>query len=171
MSSKTRVGFGTDYHHFADDRQLFIGGVEIPYERGLEGHSDADVLLHAISDALLGAAGLGDIGLHFPASDPRFEDISSLILLKRVNGMIDKEGFQIGNIDAVVVAEEPQLQRYFDQMRVTIAQALKIDKSLINLKATRTEGLGAIGRAEGMMSQAIVMLNEKDLLPPLGEFG
>jgi len=165
-----RVGLGVDYHRFAEQRKLFIGGVEIPYEFGLEGHSDADVLLHAICDALLGAAGLGDIGIHFPASDPRYEDISSLILLRKVNGLLDKAGYRIGNIDAVVVAEEPSLHRYFDAMRETISRALKIEHSQINLKATRAEGLGAIGRVEGMKAQAIAMLFEKKESTNQGDF-
>lgn len=153
-----RVGIGLDFHRFVNGRKLMLGGVEIPHNRGLLGHSDADVLLHAIGDALLGAAGLGDMGLHFPASDPQYENISSLILLKRVKEMLDAKSYKIGHIDAVVVAEEPPLASHFEKMKEKIAQALGVREDQINLKATRPEGLGALGRGEGILAQAIASL-------------
>lgn len=153
-----RVGIGLDFHRFAKGRKLVLGGVVIPYGKGLVGHSDADVLLHAICDALLGATGLGDIGTHFPASDPKYKNISSLILLKRVKGMLGKKGAAIGQIDAVVVAEEPPMAPYFAKMKEAIAQALEVSTEQINLKATRAEGLGALGRGEGIMAQAVASL-------------
>jgi 2-C-methyl-D-erythritol 2,4-cyclodiphosphate synthase len=154
----TKSGIGVDFHRFENGRSLFIGGVEIPYNKGLIGHSDADVLLHAISDALLGAASLGDIGIHFPDTDPRYKDISSKILLRRVKGMVRKRQFQIGHIDAMVVAEEPILLPYFDEMKREIARALDIELDQINIKATKAEGLGAIGAGEGIMAQAIASI-------------
>ena len=150
-----KSGIGTDYHRFVEGRPLVIGGVEIPYNKGLDGHSDADVLLHAICDALLGAASLGDIGIHFPDSDPRFKNISSTILLRRVRGMVRKRNYQIGHIDAMVTAEEPRLQPYFEQMKEEISKLLEIEPDQVNIKATKAEGLGAIGAGEGMMAQAI----------------
>ncbi len=153
-----RVGIGLDFHRFASGRKLRLGGVEIPHEKGLLGHSDADVLLHAICDALLGAAGLGDIGLHFPAGDPQYENISSLILLKRVKEMLDAKSYKIEHIDAVVVAEEPPLASYFEQMKERIAHVLSVREDQINLKATRPEGLGALGRGEGILAQAVASL-------------
>ncbi len=153
-----RAGIGIDFHRFASGRKLVIGGVEIAYKYGLEGHSDADVLLHAISDALLGAAGLGDIGVHFPASDPRYKNISSLILLERVFQMIRVQHLYVINIDAVIVAEEPALSEHFAAMKMRIADRLQVSPNEINLKATRAEGMGAIGRGEGIMAQAIAVI-------------
>jgi len=150
-----RVGIGLDFHRFAQGRRLVLGGVEIPFEKGLAGHSDADVLIHAICDALLGAAGLGDIGTHFPASDPQYKNISSLILLERVRTLLDEQGYEIGQIDAVMVAEEPLLQPHFAKMKENLARTLAIPEEQINLKATRPEGLGALGQGEGIMAQAI----------------
>lgn len=155
-----RIGIGLDVHRFAPGRRLILGGVEISYERGLEGYSDADALAHAICDALLGAAGLGDIGLHFPAGDPRFKDISGLELLKRVREMLERRGFVIVNVDAVIVSEEPKVSPYFPHMREKLAQVLEIPLQRINLKATRPEGLGALGRVEGVLAQAVASLSE-----------
>jgi 2-C-methyl-D-erythritol 2,4-cyclodiphosphate synthase len=157
-----RIGIGLDVHRFAPGRRLILGGVEIPYERGLEGYSDADALTHAICDALLGAAGLGDIGLHFPAGDTQFKDISSLELLRRVREMLEQRGFAIVNVDAVIVAEEPRVASYFPQMRGTLAEALQIPPERVNLKATRPEGLGALGRVEGVLAQAVALLEEDE---------
>ncbi|MFB6285391.1 MAG: 2-C-methyl-D-erythritol 2,4-cyclodiphosphate synthase [Candidatus Bipolaricaulia bacterium] len=153
-----RVGIGVDQHRFTPDRSLVLGGVEIPHDQGLEGHSDADALTHAICDALLGAAGLGDIGEHFPATDEAFRDISSLILLARVKEMIAEAGWRVENVDAVVVAEAPKLASYLDDMIHALAATLEIDASRLNLKATRPEGLGALGRHEGVYAHAVAGL-------------
>lgn len=154
-----RVGMGYDVHRLVSGRKLIIGGVEIPYEKGLLGHSDADVLLHAISDALLGAAALGDIGKHFPDTDPEFKDADSLKLLQRVGEMLDDEALVISNIDATIIAQAPKMRPYIDQMRQNIADALALDISQVNVKATTEEGLGFTGSGEGISSQAICMLN------------
>ncbi len=153
-----RVGIGIDFHRFAPGRRLVLGGVEIPYELGLEGHSDADVLLHAICDALLGAAALGDIGHHFPDSDPRYSDISSLVLLADVHRKISKAGFSVENIDATVIAQEPKIAPYISAMRAQIAQTLGLSVSQISIKATTPEGLGALGRREGIAVWAVALL-------------
>ncbi len=153
-----RIGMGYDVHRLAEDRKLIIGGVEIPYEKGLLGHSDADVLLHAIMDALLGAAALGDIGKHFPDSDPAYKGISSLELLSHVGGLIADEGYVVGNIDATIIAQEPKMRPYIDEMRKNIADTLDIDISQVNVKATTEEGLGFTGTKEGIASQAIALL-------------
>ncbi len=159
-----KVGFGLDFHHFAPKRRLILGGAEIPYEKGLAGHSDADVLSHAICDALLGAAGLGDIGQHFPESDPKFEGISSLVLLEEVRGLLQAKRYRINNIDATIVAQEPKLAPYIPQMAERLATALEINKEMINIKATRPEGLGALGRGEGLAAYAIAVLVAPDKL-------
>ncbi len=153
-----RIGMGYDVHRLVEDRKLIIGGVEIPYEKGLLGHSDADVLLHAISDALLGAAALGDIGKHFPDSDPAYKGISSIILLEKVGQLLEEQGFLIENIDATIIAQAPKMRPHIDTMRENIAKALGIDVSQINVKATTEEGLGFTGIGEGISSQAICML-------------
>lgn len=156
-----RIGIGIDFHRFAPERKLILGGVEIPHERGLLGHSDADVLLHAICDALLGAAALGDIGRYFPDSDPRYKNISSLLLLAHTKQKITTAGFEIENIDATVIAEQPKLSPYIPDMRSKIAETLKIEVSQINIKATTSEGMGAIGRAEGIAALATVLLSAR----------
>lgn len=156
-----RSGIGYDIHRFAAGRKLMLGGVEIPYARGLEGHSDADVLLHAICDALLGAAGKGDIGEHFPNTDPRYKDISSSVLLKRVNEVLLNEGYTITNVDAVVLAEEPKLKDFKSKMRFHIAFTLALDESAVNIKATTQEGLGAIGKKEGIAAFATVSISKE----------
>ncbi len=137
-----RVGLGYDIHRLIKGRKLILGGVAIPYSKGLLGHSDADVLLHAVCDALLGAAGLGDIGEHFPNTDGRYKNISSVILLSKVNALIKKQGFRIGNIDAVVLAEEPNLKLYKPKMRLVISKTLGMKENQVNIKATTQEGLG-----------------------------
>lgn len=153
-----RIGMGYDVHRLANDRKCIIGGVEIPYEKGLLGHSDADVLLHAIMDALLGAAALGDIGKHFPDTDSAYKDADSLKLLERVGELLEEEAFLIENIDATIIAQAPKMRPYIDQMRENIAGALKIEVEQVNVKATTEEGLGFTGAGEGISAQAICML-------------
>jgi len=153
-----RVGMGYDVHRLVKDRDLIIGGVKIPYEKGLLGHSDADVLLHAISDALLGAASLGDIGKHFPDSDPAYKGIDSRILLKKVGELIEEKGFLIENIDATIIAQAPKMRPHIDTMRANIAEDLGITIEQVNVKATTEEGLGFTGAGEGISSQAICLL-------------
>ncbi|MCS6903176.1 MAG: 2-C-methyl-D-erythritol 2,4-cyclodiphosphate synthase [Candidatus Bipolaricaulota bacterium] len=154
-----RIGIGIDFHRFSRERKLILGGVEVPHERGLDGHSDADVLLHAICDALLGAAALGDIGRHFPDSDPRYKNISSLLLLAETKQKIASAGFQIENLDTTIIAEQPKLAPYISEMRNKIAATLGIAVSQINIKATTAEGMGAIGRAEGIAVWATALLS------------
>ncbi|MCI8285143.1 MAG: 2-C-methyl-D-erythritol 2,4-cyclodiphosphate synthase [Firmicutes bacterium] len=149
-----RTGTGFDVHAFAEGRKLILGGVDIPHDRGLLGHSDADVLIHAVMDALLGAAALGDIGRHFPDSDPKYKGISSLRLLERVGGLLSERSFKIINIDAVVIAQKPKIAPYIEQMQKNIAEVLKISVSQINIKGTTTERLGFTGREEGIAAQA-----------------
>lgn len=153
-----RIGHGYDVHRFAEGRDLVLGGVKIPHDRGLLGHSDADVLTHAIMDALLGAAALGDIGLHFPDSDPAYRGISSLSLLERVGKLLREKGYSVGNIDATVVAEEPRLRPYIDAMRKNIAAALGVDAELVSVKATTEEGLGFTGERLGIAAHAVCLL-------------
>ncbi len=153
-----RVGMGYDVHRLVEGRDLIIGGVNIPYEKGLLGHSDADVLLHAISDALLGAAALGDIGKHFPDTDPAYKGISSLLLLEKVGELLETEGFLIENIDATIIAQAPKMRPHIDTMRGNIAKALGITVEQVNVKATTEEGLGFTGTGEGISSQAICLL-------------
>lgn len=154
-----RVGMGYDVHRLTEGRKLIIGGVEIPYEKGLLGHSDADVLIHAVMDALLGAAALGDIGKHFPDSDPAYKGISSILLLKKVGELLKKQGYSIGNIDAVVIAQKPKMAPYISLMRQNMADALGITVECISVKATTEEGLGFTGKGEGISSQAICLIN------------
>ena len=149
---------GYDVHRLVEGRDLIIGGVKIPYEKGLLGHSDADVLLHAISDALLGAAALGDIGKHFPDTDERYKGADSLELLKRVGEMLEEKGFLIENIDATIIAQKPKMRPYIDTMRENIAGALLLNVNQVNVKATTEEGLGFTGTGEGISSQAVCML-------------
>lgn len=153
-----RVGMGYDVHRLAEGRQLIMGGVHIPHERGLLGHSDADVLLHAIMDALLGAAALGDIGKHFPDTDEAYRGISSLKLLEHVGRLLEENGFLIENIDATIIAQAPKMRPYIDQMRENVARTLGIDMTQVNVKATTEEGLGFTGSGEGISAQAICML-------------
>ena len=153
-----RVGMGYDVHRLVEGRKLILGGVEITYEKGLLGHSDADVLIHAIMDALLGAAALGDIGKHFPDTDPQYKGISSVELLKHVAKLLDENNYVIENIDATVIAQRPKLRPYMEEMTKNIAGALGIEENRLNLKATTEEGLGFTGTGEGMASQAICSL-------------
>ncbi len=155
-----RIGMGYDVHRLVEDRKLILGGVEVPYEKGLLGHSDADVLLHAIMDALLGAAALGDIGKHFPDTSEEYAGADSLKLLVCVGEMLSDRGYAIGNIDATVIAQRPKLAPYREKMRENIAGALKIDVSQVSVKATTEEGLGFTGTGEGISSQAIALLYE-----------
>ena len=153
-----RVGLGYDVHKLVEGRDLIIGGVQIPYEKGLLGHSDADVLLHAIMDALLGAAALGDIGKHFPDTDSKYKGISSIKLLEYVRELIDDELYVVGNIDATIIAQRPKMAPYIEQMKKNIADALAIEVSQVNIKATTEEGLGFTGSGEGISAQAIASL-------------
>ena len=153
-----RVGIGYDIHRLVKGRPLILGGVSIAYERGLLGHSDADVLTHAICDALLGAAGLGDIGVHFPDTDPQYKDISSLNLLSQTCRMLAEKGFRIANLDSVLFAEAPQLGPYRQTMQAALAKAMDIPADTINIKATTTEGLGEIGKGEGIAAMCIALI-------------
>jgi len=156
-----RVGIGYDVHQLKDGLPLFIGGIKINHNKGLVGHSDADVLLHAICDALLGAAGLGDIGLHFPDSSEEFKGIDSKILLEKSFNLIRKEGFSINNLDSVIIAQQPRLKDFIPEMRKVIAQILDVESKLVSIKATTTEHLGFEGQERGIAAQAIVSLIEK----------
>lgn len=153
-----RIGMGYDVHRLAVGCDLILGGVKIPYEKGLLGHSDADVVAHAVMDALLGAAGLGDIGTHFPDTDEKYKGISSILLLEKVGVLISEKFYIIGNIDATIIAQQPKLAPYVDEMVENIAKALGIAKNQVNVKATTEEGLGFTGEGEGITSQAIVLL-------------
>ena len=153
-----RIGNGYDVHAFAEGRKLILGGVEIPHLRGLLGHSDADVLVHAVMDALLGAAALGDIGQHFPDSSDEFKGISSLLLLKRVADLLEEKGYEIENIDSIVVAQKPKIVKFIPDMRKNIAVCLGVDIEKVNVKATTTEKLGFEGREEGISSYAVCLL-------------
>jgi 2-C-methyl-D-erythritol 2,4-cyclodiphosphate synthase len=155
-----RVGFGYDAHALVTGRPLFLGGIEIPYLFGLQGHSDADVLLHAICDALLGAIGEGDIGKHFPDTDSQYRDIRSTVLLKRVINKIKEKGFHLLNIDATIVAQRPKLSEFIPRMVKQIADVLEIEPGRVNVKATTTEGLGFAGRGEGIAAYAVALVEE-----------
>ena len=153
-----RVGMGYDVHKLVEDRELILGGVKIPHTLGLLGHSDADVLLHAIMDALLGAAALGDIGKHFPDTDEKYKGISSMKLLEQVGALIEEKGYVVGNIDATIIAQKPKLRPFIEEMEKNIAEALKMAKEQVNVKATTEEGLGFTGTEEGISAQAICSL-------------
>jgi len=157
-----RIGIGYDAHRLVKGRPLVLGGVNVPSDLGLDGWSDADVLVHAIIDALLGAAGLGDIGTHFPANDPAYKDISSIVLLGRTSDMLRTQGWRVGNIDATVIAERPALQPFADRMRQNIGQALSITASQVGIKATTTEGLGFAGKEEGIAACAVSLIEGTD---------
>lgn len=156
-----RIGSGYDVHKLVENRDLILGGVKIPYEKGLLGHSDADVLLHAISDALLGAAALGDIGKHFPDTDPQFKGADSRNLLSHVWGLIFEKGYDIINIDATVIAQRPKLAPHIEQMRQNIAETLQLDVDQVNVKATTEEGLGFTGAGEGIAASAVCLLKKR----------
>ncbi len=153
-----RVGLGYDVHPFEEDRKLILGGIEIPFEKGLKGHSDADVLLHAITDAVLGAASMGDIGQHFPDTDPTFKNADSSKLLKQSYSLVQKKGFSIENIDSTVVAEKPKLSKYISDIRKHIAEVLSCDEEQVSVKATTNEKMGFVGREEGIAVHAVVLL-------------
>jgi len=153
-----RIGQGYDVHAFAEGRKLIIGGVDIPHEKGLAGHSDADVLIHAICDALLGAIALGDIGQHFPDTDAEFKNIDSRVLLRQVSSLIIDAGYRVGNIDATIIAQKPKMLPHIPQMIINLSSDLSIEKNQINIKATTTEKLGFEGKEEGIASQAVALL-------------
>ncbi len=153
-----RTGFGYDVHRLVAGRKMILGGVEIPSEKGLDGHSDADVLVHAITDALLGAAALGDIGKHFPNTDPQYRNISSLVLLKHVGGLLESRDFALINVDATVILEEPRILPHVDQMRKNIAGALGVSPDVISIKATTGEQMGFVGRGEGAAAHAVATI-------------
>lgn len=156
-----RIGIGYDVHRLVEDRALILGGIEVPHTLGLLGHSDADVLTHAIMDALLGAAGLGDIGKAFPDTDDAFKGISSILLLERVMTMLEEKGYGVGNVDSVIVAQQPKLAPYIQQMRDTLARTMAVDSEAINVKATTTEKLNFEGRELGISAQAVALLVKK----------
>ena len=156
-----RIGQGFDVHEFADNRPLIIGGIEIPYERGLIGHSDADVLLHTITDAALGAIGEGDIGRHFPDTDPDFKDADSAKLLEHIWKLVDTRGYKLGNIDCTIIAQRPKMAPHIETIRTRVAELLQADVSQVNVKATTTEKLGFTGREEGIASLATILLLKK----------
>ena len=162
MPHPRRIGHGYDIHRLTNERNLVLGGVRIPFERGLIGHSDADVLLHAICDALLGAAGLGDIGIHFPDTDSRFKDASSITFLKSTVDMIRDKGFEIVNIDTTIFAELPKLTPYREAIKQSISNALRLSPGRINTKATTTEGMGAIGKGEGIGAACVALIGSVD---------
>lgn len=153
-----RVGMGYDVHRLTEERKLILGGVEIPWEKGLLGHSDADVLVHAVMDALLGAAALGDIGKHFPDTDPAYKGISSILLLRHVTELLKKNGYAIGNVDATIIAQKPKMAPHILKMCENMAEAMGISIDCLNVKATTEEGLGFTGREEGIAAQAICLL-------------
>ena len=155
-----RIGIGYDVHPLVAGRPLMLGGVRVPFERGLSGYSDADVLVHAIIDALLGAAALGDIGTHFPASDPQYKDISSIVLLRRAGEMLH-QGYKIENIDATILAEQPKLAPFIDEMRRNISDALGIAKDRVSVKASTSASLGFTGRGEGIVAQAVALIERR----------
>ncbi|KYD30385.1 MULTISPECIES: 2-C-methyl-D-erythritol 2,4-cyclodiphosphate synthase [Geobacillus] len=155
-----RIGQGFDVHQLVEGRPLIIGGVHIPYEKGLLGHSDADVLLHAVADACLGAIGAGDIGRHFPDTDPRYKDADSAELLARVWGLVRQEGYVLANMDCTIIAQKPKMAPYIEEMRAIIARLLEAERSQVNVKATTTEKLGFTGREEGIAAQAVVLLQK-----------
>lgn len=156
-----RIGQGYDVHRLAEGRKLIIGGVDIPYNMGLDGHSDADVLLHAVSDALLGAAALGDIGKHFPDTDPSYKDADSMKLLERVGDLLADRGYSVNNIDATIVAQAPKMAPYIESMRENIGKALRIEVSQVNVKATTEEKLGFTGQGQGISSHAVALIESR----------
>ena len=155
-----RIGMGYDVHKLTEGRPLILGGVTVPWEKGLLGHSDADVLVHAIMDALLGAAALGDIGLHFPDTDPRYKGISSIILLEKVGELLREKGYEPGNIDATIIAQKPKLRPYIDEMRKHVVAALDMSVEDVSVKATTEEGLGFTGTQEGISSHAVCLIRQ-----------
>ncbi len=161
MNLDYKIGFGYDVHQFADDRKLMLGGIEVPFERGLKGHSDADALLHSICDAMLGALALGDIGKHFPDTDPKYKGIDSKILLTEVNKLIENEGYKLGNLDSTIVLQRPKLRPYIDNMRKEIASLLYCNVEQISVKATTSEWMGFVGEEKGIKVISTVMMVKK----------
>ncbi|WP_036226453.1 2-C-methyl-D-erythritol 2,4-cyclodiphosphate synthase [Mesoaciditoga lauensis] len=155
-----RAGIGYDVHRLVEGRRLILGGVEIPYVKGLKAHSDGDVIAHAIGDAILGASGLGDLGVYFPPNDPRYEGISSMIILREIKEMVEKRDFKIDYIDVMLVLEEPKVASYVSEMKKKIAEALELDTSRVSVKATTNEGMGFVGRKEGVGAMAVCLLKE-----------
>ncbi|MGL4952868.1 MAG: 2-C-methyl-D-erythritol 2,4-cyclodiphosphate synthase [Culicoidibacterales bacterium] len=153
-----RIGQSTDIHQLVEGRRLFLGGVEIPHDKGLLGHSDADVLLHAITEAMIGALGLGDIGAHFPDTDPKYKGIDSKILLAETVALLHQQGYRVGNVDSTILAEQPKLRPHIESMCETIAAILQVERTQVNVKATRGEKMGFVGREEGIMAQAVVLV-------------
>ena len=153
-----RIGIGYDVHRLVENRPLIVGGAKIPFDRGLLGHSDADVLVHAIMDAILGALGMGDIGRHFPDSSDQYKDISSISLLSRVGDMVGESSYRIVNIDSIIMAESPKMAPYLEDMKANISNALGIEPSMVNIKATTTEGLGFVGSGQGIAAKAVALL-------------
>ena len=162
MNEPFRIGMGYDIHRLVEGRPLVLGGVEIPFEKGLLGHSDSDVLAHAIADAMIGAVALGDIGTHFPDTDPQYKGISSLELLTRVTDLIEEHGLQLANLDSVILAERPRLAPHIPDMRRQLASAFKVAAERVSVKAKTGEGLDAVGRGEAMAAQAVVLLRKKE---------
>ena len=158
MREIMRIGTGYDVHRLTEGRKLILGGVEIPWELGLDGHSDADVLIHALMDAMLGAAALGDIGQHFPDTDPAYKGISSLELLRRVTGLLSERGYRLGNADVTVICQRPRLAGHIPQMRKNLAEAMGVSEDRVNVKATTTEKLGFAGRGEGIAAEAVCLI-------------
>ncbi|MCL6587622.1 MAG: 2-C-methyl-D-erythritol 2,4-cyclodiphosphate synthase [Anoxybacillus sp.] len=156
-----RIGQGFDVHQFVEGRPLIIGGIHIPYEKGLLGHSDADVLLHAVADACLGAIGAGDIGKHFPDTDPQYKNADSAVLLQHVWALVKKQGYRLVNVDCTIIAQRPKMAPYIEHMKEKIAQLLESDVSQVNVKATTTERLGFTGREEGIAAQSVVLLQKQ----------
>jgi 2-C-methyl-D-erythritol 2,4-cyclodiphosphate synthase len=157
-----RIGIGYDSHRLVEGRRLIIGGIEIPHDKGLLGHSDADVLVHAVCDAILGALGAGDIGRHFPDTNPAYKGISSMILLQKVYAMVEEMGFRVHNVDSTVILERPRLKRYMHEMALNISKALNISEDRVNVKAKTNEGMGFIGRDEGMAAFAVVTIRDRE---------
>ena len=155
-----RIGQSTDIHRLVEGRKLILGGVEIPHEKGLEGHSDADALTHAIAEAILGALALGDLGHHFPDTDEKWKGVNSLLILKEVGKMMKEKGYQIGNVDSLILIERPKMKPHIEQMRKNYSEILECDIDCISVKATRGEKLGFVGREEGVLAQAVVLLEE-----------
>ncbi|MFA5669753.1 MAG: 2-C-methyl-D-erythritol 2,4-cyclodiphosphate synthase [Balneolaceae bacterium] len=160
--NKFRIGYGYDVHKFQEGRKLILGGLQVPYSRGLAGHSDADVLLHAITDALLGALALGDIGKHFPDTDPAYKDVDSRVLLRDAYKLVLQKGYELGNLDATLVAQEPKMAPHINDMRKLIAQDLNVNLEDVSVKATTSEWLGFTGRKEGISASAVVLLYKKE---------
>lgn len=158
-----KIGIGYDIHRLIEARRLFLGGVQIPYAKGLLGHSDGDALLHAICDALLGAMGKGDIGEHFPDRDPNYQDISSLDLLEKVYDLVKQEGYEINNLDTVIIAQEPLISPFRTQMQKRIAKTLNLDTAQVNIKATTPEGIGEVGRKEAIACWSVALLKRKEM--------